>query len=75
MKQIEADMIAEMIRNLDCPLDQKKNYIDAVCVEMFKIDQFFNTKRFRTIASQVLDEGWPNNVDKKWLEKRYKLNR
>ena len=72
MKQIEADVIAKMIRNLECPLDQKKNYIDSVCYEMMKRDQFFNTNRFRTVASQVLDEGWPDHVEQKWLAKHGK---
>ena len=66
MKEKEADIIAKMVRNLECPLPQKINYINSVCYELNKLDQFFNTKRFKTIAMQELDKGWPNHVELEW---------
>ena len=32
MKQEEADIIAKMVRNLDCELWQKEEFINSVCL-------------------------------------------
>ena len=54
MKQLEADIIAKGIRNLECDLSMKQSCINFICKEMLKVDQFFNERRFITLASQEL---------------------
>ena len=68
MKQEEADIIAKMVRNLDCELWQREEFINSVCKELYNRDQFFNVKRFKTIASQELGKNFyglygPKNGD------------
>ena len=64
MQQLEADIIAKAIRNLTrTPIGYKEEFVSAICKGMLLRDQFFNVKRFRTIALDVLPPGWPNQVD------------
>ena len=63
MKQYEADVIAKGIRNLTCPLSDKIDCIKFICTEMYNLDQFFNVKRFQTIAEQELPKDFYNKRD------------
>ena len=68
MQQQEADIIAKGIRNLECDLELKQKCIKFICTEMHNLNQFFNTKRFTTIASQTLPKDFygrygPQNGD------------
>lgn len=64
MKQYEADIIAKGIRNLTCPLSDKMDCIKFICTEMYNLDQFFNTKRFETLAIQELPKDFYSKKDK-----------
>jgi len=56
MKQLEADFIAKMIRNLDVDLEVKKELAETIGSGLFHMDQFFNLKRFKNLAELSLDE-------------------
>lgn len=62
MKQYELDIIAKAIRNCRSRLEDKKDIVDMICDEMLKVDQFFNTRRFRNLAEHQFDDGWPNRM-------------
>jgi hypothetical protein len=64
MKQLEADIIAKAIRNSEISLGEKADICKMICSEMLKQDQFFNQKRFMSLAILELDKGWPNQVDR-----------
>ena len=61
MIQLEADIIAKAIRNSSKTLKDKKEISEMIIKEMFIRDQFFNSKRFLTLAVQELPEGWPRD--------------
>lgn len=64
MKAGEAIILAKIIRNLiHTPMGYKTEFVNAICKEMIKVDQFFNVKQFRTIALDHFPKGWPNNMD------------
>jgi hypothetical protein len=75
MKQYEADLIAKGIRNLTCPLSDKIDCIKFICTEMYNLDQFFNVKRFQTIAEQELPKDFYKKNDKWVTSITYKGNK
>lgn len=63
MKQIEADLIAKGIRNLDVSPEDKKRCVNFICEHITQLDQFFNTKRFRDIALDFLPKDFYKKND------------
>ena len=75
MKQIEADLIAKGIRNLDVSLEDKKRCVNFICEHITQLDQFFNTKRFHDIALSFLPKDFYNKSDKWVTSITYKGNK
>lgn len=63
MKERELLRIAKTIRNMKGPQGFKDDFAEAIAEAMVEEDQFFNSKKFLTLAKDVLPEGWPNRMD------------
>ena len=64
MKLIEADLLAKTIRNLEIPLDIKKEISENVAKVFFERDPSFDVRRFKTLADISLDTDEINYANK-----------
>lgn len=54
--------VAKIIRDEKMSEPQRHSLAVAIAKKVSSVNQFFNVKKFITVASSTLDEGWPNRV-------------